>query len=856
MKKTHILFAALFSSLAFAGCNFDELQTPKEIKVRTDATYEFSVMSFDSEKEGSKLKLSDYFDLSKTLEEKTSESADSKDMKVYKYNDGSQFQQFLIHMPLDEVDFDFGESFKDMDFSKSMENFNMKKEIEIPVIETPEKEEPIDLSDVSRQLNNGVKFGGVTGSHVSPVFGTIPGKLDFTSVEYSSGNLIITGNSETITGTVDLYDGTDPNPKASATFNNGQATINLTDITISKTGLYLVFSDTAVKQFGAQVQEDSKIKTATGVTLTGEYAPVVTPSNITFPFSLSSDVKSCEITDGSLTVQIKRPSGWASVITAYTINLSGGLEETFTQSKTTETYYYTDDSHKNTKTLSNGDIIANPSITVVINDASLDFENGPSVYAKVEINKISATVVLSEGYETNIQKDEPVSNDLKKNVERIYWDPSGFDVEVVNELPAENDITLDFVSSFFAMASNPQTILGGTVTPTTKNYRGGTTITKFVDSGEGNKFEQIDVEGTITLPGYNSTENTITVKNVEPGEKYKLDLTVKPAFNWTKADVKAAEESNLKDVMNTGINNNSLFEAMGKDFAEKVKLRTMPLYICGSFPNDIFGDDTYYVGNVKTYYGTGSGESIVKIGENPVYVIGDSAGTYARIITNDLPTLTPNEAGEITTLTLTQAGDFAPSMNVVSENGTLCVDYDIRINSSSGSGTGTIPITPETINNSSGPTKIKIDLIMLMTMDFNVTDPVDIDMLAFANKKDGDLLGRSEATEASKYLDVIKSATISIEKFMLPMTGDISLSIDSKGDGTDVVKKAVGNGETYSIEVNPKEMLSTYPYSPNIKFVLEKGNFGILRTMPISGKIKLRVKAKGDIPIFSFAEQE
>ena len=149
-----------------------------------------------------------------------------------------------------------------------------------------------------------------------------------------------------------------------------------------------------------------------------------------------------------------------------------------------------------------------------------------------------------------------------------------------------------------------------------------------------------------------------------------------------------------------------------------------------------------------------------------------------------------------------------------------------------------------------------MNIIMLMTMDFNVTDPVDIDMLAFANKKDGDLLGRSEATEASKYLDVIKSATISIEKFMLPMTGDISLSIDSKGDGTDVVKKAVGNGETYSIEVNPKEMLSTYPYSPNIKFVLEKGNFGILRTMPISGKIKLRVKAKGDIPIFSFAEQE
>ena len=83
MKKISILLlTALSCSFAFLSCGFQNLQAPKEVKVKTDATYEFSVMNFDSEKEGSKLNLSKYFDFGKTLEEKSKESADSSNMKV------------------------------------------------------------------------------------------------------------------------------------------------------------------------------------------------------------------------------------------------------------------------------------------------------------------------------------------------------------------------------------------------------------------------------------------------------------------------------------------------------------------------------------------------------------------------------------------------------------------------------------------------------------------------------------------------------------------------------------------------------------------------------------------------------
>ena len=46
MKKISILLlAAMSCSFAFLSCGFENFQTPKEVKVKTDATYVFSVMS-------------------------------------------------------------------------------------------------------------------------------------------------------------------------------------------------------------------------------------------------------------------------------------------------------------------------------------------------------------------------------------------------------------------------------------------------------------------------------------------------------------------------------------------------------------------------------------------------------------------------------------------------------------------------------------------------------------------------------------------------------------------------------------------------------------------------------------------
>ena len=205
-------------------------------------------------------------------------------------------------------------------------------------------------------------------------------------------------------------------------FVNGKANIDLTNVQINKTGMKLTFSDHG-KKFIAVVEENSKIKEAAGIYLAGKYKPVVTSSTVSFPFALQSNIKSCEVTNGSLEVKINRPDGWAAVIPNYTISLSGGITESFDEAHTTKTY-----NSSNKLTLVNGNIVATPTITVTINNATMNFENGPSVDAKVTINTVNAVVKLKDGYKTEIIKEEDVSDSMKQYIERIYWNPSGFNI--------------------------------------------------------------------------------------------------------------------------------------------------------------------------------------------------------------------------------------------------------------------------------------------------------------------------------------------------------------------------------------------------------------------------------------------
>ena len=207
--------------------------------------------------------------------------------------------------------------------------------------------------------------------------------------------------------------------------------------------------------------------------------------------------------------------------------------------------------------------------------------------------------------------------------------------------------------------------------------------------------------------------------------------------------------------------------------------------------------------------------------------------------------------------------DFAKAMNLQSqsEEGTLYLDYDIGLK---GNGNGGIEITPTKIEQlkASGKSAIKIDVVVILSLDFKINGQISLDIMEIAQKKDSDLLGRTEPTDISsyeKYLDVVKSAALIIDGFKLPMSGDVAFKVDMYGDGNSEIKE-IENGGSFVLEVNPSTLLKKYPLKPDIQFVLGKegttSNVGLLRTMPIGGKIKLKVNANGEIPVYPFTEQD
>ena len=872
MKKIlTILFASLSFSLVFSGCGFGDMQIPKEVKVRTDATYQFSVMSFDSEKEGSSLNISDYFDLEETLDEKTSESQDSPGINILKYNNGSRYQQFLIHMPLQEIEFDFSESFKDMDFSKAAQSFNIDKTIDIPDVSSLDKSEDLDLSGIVTALNTGLKCYGVTQTgDIDVTFITEPGVFEFDTVTYDVCKLkidasesILNPSGGNISGSIALYKTGSAEPLATSTISNNKAELTVTNLIVEPTGLYLKYTTSNYLDYGksfiVSIDENSAINNATGVTIDPSRFSV-NDTEVTFPITLDQSLKEVKIKKGELGVEITtQPQGWTpGVISGYTITIGESVDPGIT---ITESSVTTD--NLNGQKLKAGDIKAAAHVNVVLNNATVVFTNPPKVHVFTDISEIDAEVAMSEEFKTTITKESD-PGDLKKYVSEIEWEDEGvgFIITASNNLPDGNDMSLTLGSPELNVDAQTKTIEAGKDNQEIKYLCGNGKKTTFTDS------TFIHVNGTLGLTeGPNSTTDakTILVKGVKPGEQYSISLSVKPQFEWKKAKVKMPDgvDSEMHDSINTGINKKSLFETLGNDFAEKVNLASMPLYLFANVPENLKNDTMEFKGTIKASYKkenetTHAIEPVDSV--QPVYLLGTE--TEAATIHTDKPLPKFEYDSKDPKVVTNNFGndfiEFKDALNLYSPEGTLYLDYDIGME---GSGNDNIEITPSTIEGLQGKSSIKIDILLILTMEFKVTDTINIDMMELAKKKSEDLLGRSEPTDISdyeKYLEVVQSASVIVDNFRLPMDGAVSLSVDLYNEGSPKVNE-VGNGGRYSIEVNPEKLLKTYPLVPDIQFVIgqqgKDSSFGLLRTMPISGKIKLNVRAKGDIQVYPFSEQ-
>ncbi|MBO7583823.1 MAG: hypothetical protein J6T20_08530 [Treponema sp.] len=871
-KQLKTLFATLSFSLIFMGCGLNTLQVPKEVKLKTKAKYEFSVLDFDTSKENSSFKLSEYLDIGKMLEEKagagTGSGSGTSTFNIYKYNPASDYQQFLVHMSLPETEFDMSETFKDMDFSNAMSGFDFNKKFTVPNMNKTETQE-IDMSSIRTSLNNVVTCIGTTDTEEFEIsfenFNTVTygDNSYFVVQEYLSS---VIPNDATVTLKGDGWTKT-------ATFADGEAELDISGKTIKNTGMKLSFTGTTGADFAVTVKDGSTINSIKGVTVTGDSTINVAP--VTFTFDLPDPVVFCAIDEGSINISIPTPANWTDVIDDFTITISGDLQK-HNGDPITCTKAGDNSNNLADTDFPGGDITAETQVTIVLSNDNIDFTKPLNAVITIDLRKIaSAKIKMDAGFETEINGSQPVSSDITDVIDRVKFLPSGFDVTAKNTLPSGNDIDLQFDSVFLGMSGDGEDVkktivAGGTsAQATTLRFKGTGPLIKFVDDGEGTKVTTMNVHGQIGLPGFDDSTSvkTFEVTNVVPGTEYELDLKITPFIDWEYADVKlpASVTNGYSNKMSVGINKKTLFESAGSEnFADKLDINELPLYIFVAMPDTVF-TDLEFEGKIKSFYGNDNSGTITPVSSpKETWLLGDGSN-FEDLNFTPLPVLQQNAAGEVLKINANAfptAISLASAINDPADEGSLCIEYNIK--PKSGVSGDAIRVTKETIEQlklNGKAASIKIDIVILLSMDFNVNSDLEIDIMKMMKKDDPtiDLLGRTEQPDISSYetyLDLLNSATIRIDNMKIPIIGEApELSIDAYGEGP--VKKEIKNGGSYALKLKPKKLMQTYPLHPEIKIKFKQNdNVKLLKKLDVGGKIVLNIDAQGEIPIYPFNAQD
>lgn len=929
MKKKIIFGSTLLALvLCIFGCNF---QFPETVSVKSNAKYEFAIAN-------KSFPLGDLFSIDKLKDSFSGQSTDSAsndeesveaDIKIYDYNPGrgktdADIQEYLVSMKLQEIPLDFNNYLKDVDFGSKLESMNISKEIAVPSVDIDETKE-VDV-DIDEKINALVSFTGTTRTKADlRVSFDDSDDSGFDSITYKSGYMVIsnTPNLENydfsdyglggisipaliqtnkLAGTVTLL--YQEKVIATAEFDDeGLARLPLKDVTVYPEGMSLEFTDTEGKQFFAFIAKESEVEKASGISLKD---PVQTSVDTSFSVGNNSALKSCKISQGSLGVEFKIPEQWSGVnIVDSRIDLTGGMNVSLVypnQEFDFEAAGVTEEE----RTFVNQDINAKTNITIKMTEANLIFIDGekkvkPSVDVKVNIKKVESALVSLSGvssetegeteFKSKIEDSQKLSDDILNAIQSIKWNPSGLSISYLNTLPSENKLKLKFNSNFFGISDLEKTFEFTEITEGSENRKTLDFLsaegfeTKLGNNAADNEFNSIDYSAELILPDYNEDSDgnkTITVKNVEPGETYLIDLVITPKPDWYAVYIKS-NITNQKGKISTGLNLSSLMKGMedklGDNLANKIKIQSLPLYLFCQIPaiDNVF-NGAKFVGTINAYIGDENNEQVP--GTKNIYLLGkeneDGELEDGKLVNAAIPEFVFDENNKnmvisslISNLNGVEPVDMKDLIDT-SADGSLCVDYNVRFETGKN---GNVEILAKNLKDipTNTTTSIKLSGLVKLSLSFDVNEPINMDVLKLVkgdseenseNEDDsGDLLGRSEPTNTEdfqKYLDIIESASIDYKTSTLPFIFSdnddtkeevITIKVDLDGEGAKFAPQVLKfSGDSFA--ANPSDLLHTFPLKPSVEFEIPVGTLSIPRKMDFAANINLTVQTNGKVTVW------
>lgn len=913
MKKILCVQVLIVIAVLFSGCGFNFTKPERfGIKTSDEAVYRLAIAD-KSFPIGEFFSIDSFLQTGNEGEESGNEESEGDGLKykIYSYapandnNNNTDIQQFLLKMDLEKIPLgDFSSALKGTEIKASFNNsegksdLDFSKKITVPDVNRRESK-AVNLA-LNDKVNALVTITGQTGpkSDVAVLFSDENNNFD--SITYQSGFMVIKPNDalteETITGSIILKKGTTELQRAD--FSQGEAKLPLDGIKIEKQGLSFEFTASQGVPFIAYVESDSVVKSAEGLTVQ-QAIPISAHQEISIgSVSGSSNSESSlgletyTIGSGSLSLLFNLPSGWNdSVEYDYTMTLSDALNATITKNESTcpldnETFY------EDSKLVA--DVTGNFHLTnatlVFIDDQGKSVN--PEITVDISVSKIKTAVLkLNTAIQFPTAQTQTLPESVTKNVKSILWDEYGFSISYVNTFPAENKFTVNSSSEFFQLEQLEEPVVleptapavgDAAPVPTVLNtFVNKTTAAKeyktFIGTGPG-ELTSVDIDAAVNITGYNSEQNTLTVRELEPGKTYEISIEVTPILEWNKIWIDTSTR-NKNDTVSTGLNLSSVFSSLessvGADIASKLKFARVPIYLFAETPtlpngNDnqelkAFFDGIAFNGLIKAYIGNDDCTPVSTIEGNEIYLLGEKENDVE--VKKDLHfeqglNLAVNENNEITTNIRDDIGsegkDLAPILNS-REEGSLCVSYDIGLQT--GNTTGQLAITQTQLEQlkSAGSASIAFSVLCIIPLEFDVENTISMNLLKLIGKEENeessDLLGRTEDPDYSQikeFAKAIQDVTIIYEPSSLPFNvmpagteDDMSLLIDLDGDGEKSSPKKLSiSGD--SIAVTPEEILQ-YPLCPSLELEIPKGTLCIPKNPSFNTKINIEIRTSGEV---------
>lgn len=840
MKKIFFGISAIFV-FCLCSCNNGSLIPPAAVEIKTNANYNFDILNIDKS-------FNEIFSAEKLFPQEEDSS-----IKVYNYNPNgkSKEYQLLIYAPIQQIPLDFSAYLDSINLNDSLSLMSIDKSFKIPDVNFSNKKD-LDLTEISDLINKIMVFSGKTFSDGSVAFASENPANTFESIEYSFGGIgIVSAQLDGSTVSITSKDG----KTIDGTFKGGKAVLTFADgFVFSKTGMKISFSgETDVDYFG-KISDDSKIVKVTGLTLSDSIEISVENK---FEISSMETLRSCVIEKGTLTTNVNFSDSWSGQnLTFENVNISGGLNIPNISDGETSL---------NGKEFEPKNLNIDGNIKLSFENANLDFANVPKVVVGCKIKSLeSATVSLDENYNATVSKKQKLPEEATKILKEIVWKESGVKISSTSTLPEGNDIKFSTIeSNFFNIHETGKTL---TTEKPLEIYCESELKTSISTDSE------VDFAVTLELPGYNETEKTVTVKNIEPNKEYKIAITIEPTFDWLKVVVSpnGFDGASQSDKISTGFSMSSLFDELDtqlklteeNSFKKNVEIKSIPTYLFCNLPSVL--DSTKFEGTIKAFIGDSEANPISTEGET--YILGDKTEKGAMESSTE-PEFDINDDKEVTTdlgaVNVTTSADFAKLINASKNfpaDSSICLEYDLALSSESSDLTignpnhkdelsGDEKILDLTENNN-----ISITAMIVVPFKLDIQNDLNINFMDFIKSDDSsteenkDILNRTEATDLSnieKYLDVIETVSVSYAPTKLPFGSDNKINLFIKIPSINYDEElSLSKG---TLELNPKEILEIYPLEPEISATIPKGNFWIEKDVSLATHIILGIKTDGSL---------